>query len=350
MIDRLKDNGRITDYLLPFQSYTHFSSQWLFIASTALSFQFHEERHNEFIDNDLFGGEFGLNDILVLKLKDVVEREWYFMEPEMTQVNVLKDCLNDIKSAWYCSPNDFEKLMHYISKLAKKVFLHIAQIEGQDNIHFQQDTVKHFDDTVICPLIDAFVSEAFSILNFSNYGYEQENQMDTWDVIVLYSVFDIYQYSITVSGNDPKKFEKSLRYRASFDDHLFNCLLEFKDIQWKLNPPCYGQWDNYAIDQMLEQMSPSIVAGILKNVFPHQDTESGETFLHVIARTRVLCFDDLFPFCPEFHSIRDGNGLTPMALAFSEDLHLSSEWFSDEEPCPFYKIVSNNSAYFAALI
>ena len=54
MIARLDDDGRITDSLSNKICYTSHSAQWLFIVSTALSFQFNEERSDNLIDNDLF--------------------------------------------------------------------------------------------------------------------------------------------------------------------------------------------------------------------------------------------------------------------------------------------------------
>ena len=94
--------------------------------------------------------------------------------------------------------------------------------------------MKQFDDKVIRPMKDALISAAFTIINSSNYGYDEENMMDTSDVSVLYPVFDLFDYSITVTGVDPQKFEKSLRYRASMDDRPYDCLLGFKDIQARL--------------------------------------------------------------------------------------------------------------------
>ena len=55
MIARLDDDGRITDSLSNKICYTSHSAQWLFIVSTALSFQFNEERSDNLIDNDVFG-------------------------------------------------------------------------------------------------------------------------------------------------------------------------------------------------------------------------------------------------------------------------------------------------------
>ena len=169
--------------------------------------------------------------------------------------------------------------------------------------------------------------------------------MDLHQVKVLYSVFDLYKYSIY---QEPELFEKSLKYRSSMDEFTFDCLMEYKEVQHVLN---YGHdWNNYAIEDMLEQMSPSVLTRILLNVFSGQKNKQGETFLHVLARLLkpyyvASIFAVLFPHCTALHNVRDNRGLTPMAVVFFDTLNGWPDSLNF-----LYELVSASPDYFASLI
>ena len=346
MIAKIDEDDRITDAFPDIYGYTDQSACWLFLVSTALSCQI-EERFDNMIDNDLFGfsaGEFGLSYPVAQALCDVLYDEWKSIKPELTQVKSLESFLNDIKRSWWHYNKDLECHMYYISKLAAEVIWQISDFtDDSDNdlandTEFLENGVKKFDDEVIQSLKLALVSTAFWIINDSNYGYDHVFEMDLHDVKVLYSIFDLYKYSIY---QEPELFERSLQYRASLDEITFDCLLEYKEVHHVLNP-CRDQ-DNYAIEDMLEQMSPSVLARILLNVFRGQTNSNGGTFLHVLAKNKRLCFAQLFPHCKEIYFHEDHSRQTPMGLLLGRKLPRRIELDL------LYELVSACPDYFAAL-
>ena len=358
MIAKIDEDDRITDAFPDIFGYTDQSAKWLFLVSTALSFQFIEERSDNMIDNDLFGysaGEFGLSYPVAQALCDVLYDEWKSIKPALTQVKSLEKFLNDIKRSWWDYNKDLECHMYYISKLAEEVIWQISDFtDDSDNdlasdTEFLENGVKKFDNEVIQSLNLALVSTASWIINDSNYGYDHVFEMDLHDVKVLYSLFDLYKYSIY---QEPELFERSLQYRASMDEITFDCLLEYKEVHHVLNP-CRDQ-DNYAIEDMLEQMSPSVLARILLNVFFGQTNSNGGTFLHVLATNKPLCFAQLFPHCKEIYFHEDHSRQTPMGLllGFFSSLDRWLVWSKLSRRIELdllYELVSACPDYFASL-
>ena len=340
MIDTINgERGLLTNYLNT-STYTDLTAKWLYVLSTALSFQY-EER--DMYDNDLFGVEFGLNDTSVNIIIDVLEYEWNNMDPELKHEHpILAPFLNDIKRSWCCHPNDIEELMFHISKLALFVMNHLDWYPSDHSPDSDSDqaVIKYFDDMVIHPLIRHLVRAAYWAVNFSDYDYDEVNKMKKHDVFVLYSFFDLYPHSIANAQEYPRQFENSLRYRAHMDDHMYECLLQYKDMYDVLIPTLME--GRYAVEIMLEKMSPQVLASILKNIYPHQDMH-GETFLHFLAKRHIPSFRQLFSHCTELWRITNNRGLTPMAEIFSR------RYLREEEPDLLFNVVSHNSHYFALL-
>jgi len=340
MIDTINgERGLLTNYL-NHSTYTDLSATWLYILSTALSFQY-EER--DIYDKDLFGVEFGLNDTLVNIIMGVLEDEWNLMDPELKHEHpILAPFLNDIKRSWRHHPNDIEELMFHISNLALFVMnylerYHFYHSPDSDSV---RDDIKYFDDMVIYPLRYHLIRAAYWAVNFSDYDYDEVNKMKKHDVFVLYSFFDLYSHSIANAQEYPRQFEKSLRYRAHMDDHMYECLLQYTDMYDVLIPPLME--GPYAVEIMLEKMSPQVLASILKKIYPHQDTD-GETFLHFLAKRHIPSFTQLFSHCTELWRTNNNRGLTPMAEIFSR------RYLKERELNLLFDVVSHNSHYFALL-
>ena len=155
---------------------------------------------------------------------------------------------------------------------------------------------------------------AYDIINRSNYGRVGPININSNDISILYFLFELYSHSISIAGFDPPTFEKSLQYRAQFDDHQYQCLHLYNDLHERISPS--SNYDRYAIEDMLHQLGSSELARILKNVYPHHDNSNDDSVLHWIARHSG--FDDLFfqlfPHFPELWFSKNRQGLTPMAI------------------------------------
>ena len=162
--------------------------------------------------------------------------------------------------------------------------------------------------------------------------------INSYDISILYFLFELYAHSISVARFDPPTFEKSLKYRAQFDDYQYQCLFLYDDLHERI----IGNFNtsHTPIQDMFDQLGPSQLALILKNVYPFPDNND-DTVLHHIACYTGLdsVFLGLFPHFPEYWFFKNWKGLIPMAIIWRCKYNLNT----------LFQAASNNPEFFALL-
>ena len=349
LVDRLDENGRIS-HVVTDGGITKISAPWLFIVSTALSFEDEEEFSRDQLPyHQIFGcAEFGLTPEITDYLRHAMERVLNHMKPELTQIDILWKQLDGIKWSWLNCPNDFARHMNYITVLAREVMSAFNWYEwqlGLDNfIEYDQEQyrlLQRFESEVIKPLKDNLTSAAYDILNVSKYGKEGMKTIAASDITILYFVFDIFAHSITVARSDPEKFAMALMYRTNFDDYMYDCLFKRNDLHQRIT--ILIDHGRFAIDDMLDNLGASVLARILLMVYPGVDA-NGYTFLHtLIHRHCNHAFIELFPHCEQLWFITQCFDQTPMGLLF----HLNQQY---GDLNVLYQCVCHNADFFASLV
>ena len=308
------------------ENITKDTADWLFIVSTALSFEGQEGG----LSHDVLGfrSVFELTDGIVQKFLFAIEHVFNqlrtpFIDP--IEDELLKQAIDNVRWSWWDQRNYFERHMWYISILAKEVIWDVhwntQTILDEDDEDDEEDILecKKFADGAIGALKESLIITAFDILNQADYQYDHSYKMDSWDVSILYNLFDLYRHSISVAEIDPIKFEKSLQYRTKFDEYPFDCLLgPYNELHDRFPPPLHTRHDcDYPLVDMLSHLSPPVLSRILLNVFPNRDDFDGATFLHRLAVRHKHAFLELFPHCSELWFSHDHEGYTPMARFFT---------------------------------
>lgn len=307
------------------------SSRWLYTVTNALTFDYHGTE-DEF-DRDLFSDSiFELNSIVQDKILKIFEDAWRSMRPELMNIHPLKFELSDINHDWEKYRNDFDYLMILVKNLAYSVFFYIDC--GEKDLTCRDEKVWEFDDEVIRPLTNALKLEVYDLLNRADYKRDPEYRLDSHDVKVLYTMFDLYYYSLTTTETSALLLKKSLKYRASLDENGYDCLWEFREVQiYNKNP------EGCAIDIMIEKFEPSVMGSILKYVYPN--LLNGETVLHAIGRRRPYFFAKLFRHCGTICDMEDAEGRLPMVFILSTNRSLS---FVYEIVCENFEYIITSNA------
>ncbi len=368
LINRIDEGGRISS-ALPLRLARHYhmpdnvhknaaehAAEWIFVVSTALSFQSVEEGpDDELIDDELFGGEFELTDGIVQAFLLAMEHVFNQTSPEVIQTECLKTEVDQLRWSWSERRNFLERHMLFLSKLAGKVMHYVDWDVNGEYMAFTEFEIK-----VLKKLKNTLVTTAYDILNMADYKFDRVFKLDSLNMSILYLLFGVFPHSISVARSDPINFEKSLYYRSYFDIDVFDCLFEYKDIHDKLLPRDI-KYHRYAIDDMLVQLPPSALTHILIRVYPWPN-HYGSTFLHELADVNRFAFAQIFPHCEVFWFSRDCEGLTPMARLFLNLPHRDGDddpfimppkytkYEGDVEQIDLlFDIVSCNSNFFALL-
>ena len=350
LVDRLDENERISFHITD-GGITKISAPWLFIVSTALSFEGKEDFSFDQIAYDqLFGIEFGLTAEICDHLRHAIESVLHNMKAELTQIHCLRKEFNDIKWSWRVSPNFFERHMLHISALAREVmraFNWYEEVLENPNFNefelYEYHLLQRLESEVLLPIQNNLTSAAYDIINVSKYGKDRSKRIEASDINILYFLFDIFAHSITVARSDPEKFATALLYRTKFDNYLFDCLLERNDLHERIKNQI--DCDHFAIDDMLKNLGASLLALILLRVYSDATDHHGHTFLHhLLYNRRNQAFIELFPHCQELWSITNyGCKLTPMMMFF----HLN------DGRCDLnvlFQCVSHNADFFSYLV
>ena len=239
--------------------------------------------------------------------------------------------------------------MHYISHLAAEVmYLHNryeteinesgGEIFGEDAM--QYSLLLRFESQIIQPLRYNLTTAAYDIINRSNYGRDGPTTINSNDISILYFLFELYSHSISVAGIDPPTFEKSLQYRAQFEDYQYQCLFLYNDLHERIDHRRQST-SHTAIQDMLNQLGPSELARILKNVYPFPD-KNDETVLHNIVRITGIdnVVIQLISHFPEFWFSQNWQGLTPMVMIWRCKFDLNT----------LFQIASKIPEFFALLV
>ncbi len=373
LIDLLDGEGEMISSAFPQYSDSYVAcltvdtADWLYIVSTALSFQ----GQGGGLADDLLGfrSEFNLTDGIVQKFLFAIEHS--FMQSSKPFIDAiegvqLRGAIDDVRWSWWDQCNFFERHMHYISILAEEVIWDVhwnsEKILDEDSDEdsdedMEEDNVHSYDfaQVVIKAFKDTLISTAFGIINEVDYKHDHVYKMDSWDVSILYTLFDLYPYSISVAETDPFKFEKSLQYRAKLDEHPYDCLDGYKELHDMFIYPT-PRSKVQAIDDMLYQLSPPVLSRILKNVFPYIEPDRA-TFLHHLAENHHIAFATLFPYCRELWFVSNNRGLTPMLLFLFraacyrhlDEYHVPYEGCSSSLDLIFH-VVACNPEYFTSLV
>ncbi len=368
LIDLLNEDGRIST-ALPETSdsfaecLTKDTADWLFIVSTALSFEGQEGG----LSHDVLGfrSVFELTDGIVQKFLFAIEHVFHQLRTQFIdsiEDELLRRAIDNVRWSWWDRRNFFERHMHYISILAEEV---IRDVHWNTQTILDEDDEEHnveskkFADGAIRALKESLIITAFDILNQADYQYDHAYKMDSSDVSILYNLFDLYRHSISVAEIDPIKFEKSLQYRTKFDEYPLDCLLgPYHELHDRFPTFSIRHDCDYPLVDMLSHLSPPVLSRILLNVFPNPVNPDGATFLHIFAVQHNLAFLELFPHCSELWFSYDHEGYTPMGL-FTVTIgwivcptlcdHTS---YRDHCRCTLdviFIVVSRNSDYFALL-
>ena len=333
LINLINEDGRILTALPETNDrfaacLTKDTADWLFIVSTALSFEGQEGG----LSHDVLGfrSVFELTDGIVQKFLFAIEHVFNQLRTpfiDSIEDELLRQAIDNVRWSWWDRRNYFERHMYYISILAEEVIRDVhwntQTILDEDD---EEDIVecKKIADGAISALKESLIITAFDILNQADYQYDHSYKMDSWDVSILYNLFDLYRHSISVAKIDPIKFEKSLQYRTKFDEDPFDCLLgPYNEFHDRFLPPFHTRYEDCddPLEDLLSHLSPPVLSRILLNVFPNRDDFDGATFLHRLAVRHKLAFLELFPHCSELWFSHDHQGDTPMARFF-----IASKW------------------------
>ena len=204
LVDRLDENDRISFHITD-GGITKISAPWLFIVSTALSFEGKEDfSFDQLAYDQLFGIEFGLTAEICDHLRHTIESVFLNMNAELTHINFLRKEFNDIKWSWRVSPKFFERHMYYISSLALEVMRAFNWYEEvvEDPIFnefelYEYNLLQRLESEVLRPIQNNLTSAAYDIINVSKYGKDRSKRINASDINILFFLFDIFAHSIT---------------------------------------------------------------------------------------------------------------------------------------------------------